>query len=159
MRVFNFVAAMIKRGLSADKNYNGQTEQVLVATRNNNGIMAAIMTVQMAWSHRQLADRGGNQRSVCHLLFFYPSLYFLSLIIFVCLSRAEGANMAKTGKTRLYNPFNTRTATLNLSRQSPEELYMRMQISESAEPRRYPDFTWLRRYRSYNIHIMIDITI
>lgn len=78
MIAVNFVAAMIKRGLSVDKNNKGQTEKVLVAMQNNNGITAVIMNVQMAWSRRQLADMGKNQRSVCHPLFPYPSLRALS---------------------------------------------------------------------------------
>lgn len=96
MIVVNFVAAMIKReavSYTVDKNNKGQTEQVLVATRNNNGIIAVIMNVQMAWSHRRLADRGRNQHGVCHLLLFHLSLYAVLIIICVCLSGADAASV------------------------------------------------------------------
>lgn len=71
MLVFNSVAALMERGPvshAAENNNKGQAEQVLVATRRSNGIMAAIMNVQMAWWHRRLADRAQNHRSVCHPL-------------------------------------------------------------------------------------------
>lgn len=79
---------MIKRGLSAtaDKNNKGQTEQVLVATQSNNGIMVAIMNAQMVWSHRQLADRRGNRHSV-----------IFSSSIHLCAARSEWSRGCNCG--------------------------------------------------------------